>query len=119
MSKPDARVVGWMTPGGDMSKSRVWCDERCMPPSEPIPLAPLSLLAEAESRLVSNVETIRELEVERIALQSRLDAVGALADRMEEIGRANWTHPKRKKFAENLRSAALGGESPANEEERK
>lgn len=48
MTIADSRVVGWMTPGGDMSKSRVWCDERCMPPAEPIPLTTLSLLAEAE-----------------------------------------------------------------------
>ncbi|KAF1706245.1 hypothetical protein [Pseudoxanthomonas sacheonensis] len=74
-----------------------------------------SLLAEAEMerdqalREADNLHRgCADLVEQNLALQSRLDAVDALADEMEGIGRANWTHPKRKEFAKQLRRAALG-----------
>ena len=46
MTIGDEKVVAWMTPGGDVSRSFDWCDERCMPPAEPIPLILQSAYAE-------------------------------------------------------------------------
>lgn len=99
-------------------------------------LIPLSLLAEAESRIVNlenSVAAMRrtrdEMQSNLIALQSRLelvqaklDAVVRLADRWEKLaethgvrmfsGNDHWL------FANELRKA-LVGESPGNEEETK
>ena len=31
-------AVAWMTPGGDVSRSLLWCEERCLPGQKPTPL---------------------------------------------------------------------------------
>lgn len=54
-----------------------------------------------------------------MTIQSQLDQVLALVDQFALTGRANWTHPKREVFANELRSrlseirAAVGGEAVA------
>ena len=46
MTLPDEKVVAWMTPGGDVSRSFNWCYERCMPPAAPIGLIRRAAYAE-------------------------------------------------------------------------
>ena len=35
---PTGEAVAWMTPGGDVSRSWLWCNERCLAGQNPTPL---------------------------------------------------------------------------------
>lgn len=79
MTQDDSRVVARYQPSGYSVGMHVHPEGRWVDWCAYVRLQ--SLLAEAESRLVSNVEVIREQEAKIDALQAQVDAVRVAADK--------------------------------------
>ena len=93
----DEKVVAWMTPGGDVSRSFDWCDERCMPPAEPIPLILQSAYAELAADRDAMFIRAREWAELSGANEARAEKaesqLAELRGAMEKIGRRAADHP--------------------------
>lgn len=53
----DGGAVAWMTPGGDVSRSLLWCEERCLPGQKPAPLYTAPVQAAPQEGECTSCET--------------------------------------------------------------
>jgi len=77
--KVELPVVAWMTPGGDVSRSFAWCDERCF--EGPRPEA-LTTVAHAEQYARAMVEELIEADAEFDKLRAGYNPLYAKRDEL-------------------------------------